>query len=148
MSSKSSLIDDQIDSNLTAILGISVLSYSEKYVDKKTATFYLVEVKSHITQNVWQIEKRYSEFFSIHEKLNKLFPRLPQIPGKTIGKLKSDEGLNKRKELLELFLRECVKRKEILQNSDFQTFLSLDENAPEVLGNTLTQIFDYKKFPF
>ena len=147
MSSKSSLIDDQIDSNLTAILGISVLSYSEKYVDKKTATFYLVEVKSHITQNVWQIEKRYSEFFSIHEKLNKLFPRLPQIPGKTIGKLKSDEGLNKRKELLELFLRECVKRRDILQNIDFQQFLDLSENAPEVVGNTVTQIYDYKKCP-
>ena len=84
----------------------------------------------------------------MHEKLKKLFPYLTKIPGKTIKKLKSDESINKRKELLELFLRECVKRKEILQNSDFQTFLSLDENAPEVLGNTLTQIFDYKKFPF
>ena len=69
----------------------------------------------------------------MHEKLKKLFPFLPKIPGKTIKKLKSDEGINKRKEVLELFLRECVKRKEILQNSDFQTFLSLDENAPEVV---------------
>ena len=28
------------DSNLTAILGVTVQSYSEKYVDGKTATFY------------------------------------------------------------------------------------------------------------
>ena len=33
--SKEQLIDDQIDSNLTAIIGISVLDYTEKYVDKK-----------------------------------------------------------------------------------------------------------------
>ena len=139
---------EQIDSNMTSILGITILSYSNKNIRRKTVTFYLVEIQSHITQSIWQIEKRYSEFFTLHEKLKKLFPCLPKIPGKTIKKLKSDEGINKRKELLELFLRECVKRKEILQNSDFQTFLSLDENAPEVLGNTVTQIFDYKKFPF
>ena len=136
-------IDDLIDSNLTQILGISVLSYSERYVDKKTATFYNVEIKSHITQNTWVINKRYSEFYAIHEKLNKLFPRLPSIPGKTFSRLTSEEGLNKRKELLELFLRECVKRRDILQNTDFQTFLELEKNAPEVLCNTVTQIYDY-----
>ena len=78
--SKASKIDDQIDSNLTAILGVEVLSYSEKYVEAKTATFYLVELKSHVTQKTWQIEKRYSEFKTIHDKLHKLFPRLPSIP--------------------------------------------------------------------
>ena len=147
MSSKVQSIEEQIDSNLTAILGISVLSYSEKYVDKKTATFYQVEVKSHITKNTWVIDKRYSEFYSIHEKLKKLFPRLPTIPGKTFGKLKSEEGLTKRKELLEAFLRECIKRRDILQNSEFQQFLELETNAPEVVGNTVTLVYDYTKCP-
>ena len=147
MSSKVQSIEEQIDSNLTAILGISVLSYSEKYVDKKTATFYQVEVKSHITKNTWVIDKRYSEFYSIHEKLKKLFPRLPTIPGKTFGKLKSEEGLTKRKELLEAFLRECIKRRDILQNSEFQQFLELEANAPEVVGNTVTLVYDYTKCP-
>ena len=130
-----------------AIIGITVLSYVEKYVDAKTATFYTIEVKSHITQNTWQIEKRYSEFYSIHEKLSKLFPRLPQIPGKTFSRLTSEQGLNKRKEQLEIFLRDCVKRRDILQNSDFQNFLELDKNAPEVVGNTVTLVYDYKKCP-
>jgi len=147
MSSKEKAIDEQIDSNLTAILGIKVLSYAERYVDKKTATFYKIEIKSHITENVWNLEKRYSEFYSIHEKLNKLFPRLPQIPGKTFGRVTSEDALNKRKELLEAFLRECVKRRDILQNSDFQKFLELEANAPEVVGNTVSLIYDYKKCP-
>jgi len=145
--SKEQLIDDQIDSNLTAIIGISVLDYTEKYVDKKTATFYNVEVVSHITQNTWNLEKRYSEFYSMHEKLNKLFPRLPTIPGKTIGKVKSEQALMKRKEQLELFLRECVKRRDILQNSDFQKFLQLEQNAPEVVANSISLVYEYKKCP-
>ena len=148
MSAKDKSIEEQIDSNLTAILGISVLSYLEKYVDAKTATFYVIEIKSHITQTTWQIEKRYSEFYSIHEKLSKLFPRLPSIPGKTFSRLTSESGLNKRKELLQAFLRECVKRRDILQNKDFQEFLELEKNAPELVGNTVSLIYDYKKCPF
>ena len=147
MSSKANAIDDQIDSNLTSILGIAVLSYSERYIDKKTATFYKIEIKSRITQNIWILDKRYSEFYDIHEKLRKLFPRLPTIPGKTFTRVKSEEALNNRKELLEAFLRECVKRRDILQNSEFQKFLELEKNAPEVIGNTVSLIYDYKKCP-
>ena len=58
--SKEKLIDDQIDSNLTEIIGITVLSYSEKQIEKKSVIFYNVEVKSNITQNTWVIDKRYS----------------------------------------------------------------------------------------
>ena len=145
--SKSSKIEDEIDSNLTAILGITVLSYHEKYVDKKTVTFYEVEMKSHITQKTWTIEKRYSEFKTIHDRLSKIFPRLPSIPGITLFKVTSEEGLNKRKELLQLFLRECVQRRDILQNVDFQKFLELEKNAPEIIGNNITLVYDYKKCP-
>ena len=73
MSSKAAKINEQIDSNLTAILGVEVKSYSEKYIEGKTATFYLVELISHITQKSWTIEKRYSEFNTIHDKLKKIF---------------------------------------------------------------------------
>ena len=140
-------IDDQIDSNMTAILGISVVSYSEKYIESKTATFYLIELISHITQNSWKLEKRYSEFKAIHDRLSKLFPRIPSIPGITLFRVTSEEGLNKRKELLQLFLRECVQRRDILQNKDFQNFLELNKNAPEIEGNNVSIIYDYKKCP-
>ena len=147
MSSKAAKIEEQIDSNLTAILGIEVKSYSEKYIESKTATFYLVELISHITQKSWTIEKRYSEFSTIHSKLSKIFPRLPSIPGKTLTKVTSEQALNKRKELLQLFLRDCVQRRDISQNVDFQKFLELDKYAPEIVGNNVTQIYDYKKCP-
>jgi hypothetical protein len=107
----------------------------------------LIELISHITQNSWKLEKRYSEFKAIHDRLSKLFPRIPSIPGITLFKVTSEEGLNKRKELLQLFLRECVQRRDILQNKDFQNFLELNKNAPEIEGNNVSIIYDYKKCP-
>ena len=139
--------DEDLDSNLTAILSISVLSYSEKYIEGKTATFYLLELISNVTKKTWNIEKRYSEFKTIHDKLKKIFPRLPTIPGKTFTKVTSEKALNKRKELLQLFLRDCVQRRDILQNKEFQKFLDLEKYAPEIVGNNVTQIYDYKKCP-
>ena len=136
-----------IDSNLTAVLGVTVKSYSEKFVQGKTATFYLIELTSHLTQKVWTIEKRYSEFYSLHEILQKESVCLPTIPGKTLGKVKSEEALNKRKELLQLFLRECVQRRDILKNPKFQEFLELSKNAPEIIGNNVALLLDYRKFP-
>ena len=140
-------LDDEIDKNLTAILSITILSYAEKYVLSKTATFYLIELKSNITQKTWTIEKRYSEFKSIHDHLSKIFPRLPSIPGITIFKVVSEEGLKKRKELLQLFLRNCVQRRDILQNPDFQEFIELEKHAPEIVGNDISLIYEYKKCP-
>ena len=67
-----------IDLNETAIVGITVESYSEKYIDGKTVTFYTSEIISRITQNTWKIEKIYSEFKKLHDTLSKTFPRLPQ----------------------------------------------------------------------
>ena len=147
MFSKKSDADDDIEKNLTAILGVEVQSYSEKYVDGNTATFYQIELMSHVTQKVWFVEKRYSEFRSLHDKLYKIFMRLPTIPGKTLTKVKSVKLLNKRKELLQAFLRDCVQRRDILQNKDFQQFLELQKYAPEIVGNNITQIYDYKKCP-
>ena len=35
----------------------------------------------------------------------------------------------------------------MLQNEDFQKFWELDKNAPEIVWNNVTQIYDYKKCP-
>ena len=136
-----------LDTNDIAIIGITVESYAEKYVDGKTVTFYTVEIISRITQNTWKIEKRYSEFKKLHDTLSKTFPRLPPIPGTTLFKVTSAEALNKRQKALQVFLRDCIQRRDILQNKEFKDFLELDKNAPEVVGNDVELIYDYKKLP-
>ena len=138
---------EQIDSNLTAIIGITIKSFSEKYIDKKTVTFYEVEITSHINQKTWTLEKRYNEFKVLHNSLSKIYVNLPPIPGTSFFKITSQEQLNKRKVELEKFLRECVQRKDIFLNVEFRQFLELEKNAPEVIANDVTNKYDYKKLP-
>ena len=136
-----------LDPNDIAIIGITVESYSEKYIDGKTVTFYTAEITSRITQNSWKIEKRYSEFKKLHDTLSKTYPRLPSIPGTTLFKVSSADALNKRQKALELFLRSCVQRRDIMQNKLFKDFLCLDKNAPEVVGNDVQIVYEYTKLP-
>ena len=136
-----------IDTNLTAIIGISIKSFNEKYIDKKTVTFYDIEVTNHLTKNSWIIQKRFNDFKTLHSNLLKLYPNLPQIPSSTFFKVSSEQLLNKRKTDLEIFLRECVQRKEIFLNTEFSEFLEIKKNAPEVLANDVTMVYDYTKLP-
>ena len=130
-----------------SIIGIEVPSYSEKKIGSKSVTFYLVEVTSRITKNSWKIEKRYSEFKKLHDNMVKIFPRLPSIPGTTLFKVTSPEALKSRQIALQAFLRSCVQRRDILQNKLFKEFLELEKNAPEIVGNDVELIYDYKKLP-
>ena len=138
--------DDQIDPNLTTIIGISIKSFSEKYVDKKTVTFYDLEITSNISKKSWVLPKRYNEFKTLHASLSKIYINLPPIPGTTFFKVTSTEQLNKRKSDLERFLKECVRRRDIFLNPDFRQFLSLETYAPEVIANDVSIKYEYKKF--
>jgi len=138
---------DKLDSNMTAIIAISIKSFSEKYVDKKTVTFYDLEITSNITQNSWVLPKRYNEFKTLHTSLSKIYLNLPSIPGTTFFRVTSNEQLNKRKVDLEKFLRACIQRKDIFLNQEFRQFLALDNNAPEVIPNDVKLKHEYKKLP-
>ena len=138
---------DKLDSNMTAIIAISIKSFSEKYVDKKTVTFYDLEITSNITQNSWVLPKRYNEFKTLHTSLSKIYLNLPPIPGTTFFRVTSNEQLNKRKVDLEKFLRACIQRKDIFLNQEFRQFLSLESNAPEVIPNDVKLKHEYKKLP-
>ena len=135
------------DSNLTAIIGVTIKNFNEKYIDKKTVTFYEIEVTSHITQNSWDVQRRYNEFKNLHDSLSKIFVNIPPIPGTSIFKITSEDQLIKRKNDLEKFLRECVQRKDVFLNGEFRQFLELEKNAPEVVANDVTNKYDYKKLP-
>jgi hypothetical protein len=116
-------------------------------VGSKSVTFYQCEIISRITRNSWTIDKRYSEFKKLHDAMIKIFPRLPTIPGTTFFKVSSPEALKARQVALEAFLRSCVLRRDILQNKLFKEFLELEKNAPEVVGNDVDLVYDYKKLP-
>ena len=133
--------------NETAVIGVTMPTFKEKYIDKKTVTFYEINLTYRINKIDWTLEKRYSDFKTLHDSLDKLIPNLPSIPGTTLFKVKSVDALTKRRLELQKFLRQCIQRKDILASKPLQDFLLIQEKAPEVIGKTASLNFQYEKIP-
>jgi hypothetical protein len=61
--------------------------------------------------------------------------------------LKNLEAINKRKNQLEQFLRDCVTRKDIIATEDFREFLEIDKHSPELSVNPPSLISTYDGLP-
>ena len=133
--------------NETAVIGVTMPTFKEKYIDKKTVTFYEINLTYRINKIDWTLEKRYSDFKTLHDSLDKLIPNLPSIPGTTLFKVKSVDALTKRRLDLQKFLRQCIQRKDIIATKPLQDFLLIQEKAPEVIGKTASLNFQYEKIP-
>ena len=131
--------------NETAVIGVTMPTFKEKYIDKKTVTFYEINLTYRINKIDWTLEKRYSDFKTLHDSLDKLIPNLPSIPGTTLFKVKSVDALTKRRLELQKFLRQCIQRKDILASKPLQDFLLIQEKAPEVIGKTASLHLQYEK---
>ena len=121
---------------LQSTLEIKIIEYFEKYIAGKLVTFYKIQVFDNLSKENWIIEKRYSEIDLLHKTISKLYPNIPPMPGKTLFKIKNKDQLDKRKEQLELFLRECINRKDIESNEAFKTFLEIDKHSPDLVNNS------------
>lgn len=110
-------------------------------------TFFNIEIYNNYSKNKWQLEKRYSEFSDLYEKLAKLLPNVPKMPGKTIFKIKALNDLNKRKNDLEAFLKESLARKDILNSEAFREFIEIEKNSPELFSNAPTKLSEYNELP-
>jgi hypothetical protein len=136
-------MSDFLQSNLE----ISIHEFFEKYVDGKLVTFYKIEVYDNFSKETWILEKRYSEIDLLHKTISKLYPNIPPMPGKTLFKIKDRDQLEKRKKQLELFLRECANRKDIVSNETFKGFLEIDKHSPDMTYNPPTIIYENNELP-
>lgn len=137
----------QCENFIASTITISILNFSEKYIDSKTVTFFIVEVYNHFSKQKWKLEKRYSEFEILYKNLAKLLPNVPIIPGKSIFKVTTYDALTKRRFHLETFLKECATRKDIMSNDCFKLFLELEKHSPEFNFNSPKQICDFSELP-
>ena len=136
------LIDTQ---QLNSIINISIPTFGEKYIDKKTVTYYQVEITDKKSQKTWTLDKRFNDFQIFHDSLYKLISNFPSIPGKSFFKISSVEALNKRRLELEQFLIKCAARKDIFMNQLFKDFIEIDKQAADLSSNQVTLKFEYKK---
>jgi WD40 repeat protein len=132
---------------LQSTLELKITEYFEKYVDGKIITFYKIQIYDNLSKESWILDKRYSEIDSLHKTISKLYPNIPPMPGKTLFKIKNKEQLDKRKNLLEIFLRECINRKDIESNEAFKYFLEIDKHAPDLVYNPPTIIYENNDLP-
>lgn len=127
-------------------LSVIIKSYKEKYIERKSDIFYLIQLTNNNTNKKWELEKTITDFQILYEKMLKLYPDIPSIPKITIFKITSLHTLDKRKYALQYFLQHCINRKYILLNKDFITFLELPQNIPEILGNSIIYIQEFNEF--
>ena len=132
---------------LQSTLEIKIIEYFEKYIGGKLVTFYKIQIFDNLSKENWIIEKRYSEIDLLHKTISKLYPNIPPMPGKTFFKIKNKDQLDKRKDQLELFLRECINRKDIESNEAFKTFLEIDKHSPDLVNNPPTIIYENNELP-
>jgi len=131
-----------------SLITATILKFSEKYIDKKTVVYYVLQFYNSYNKNTWVVEKRYSDFDALYNKINKLFPKFPSLPGKSfLGLSLGLEDLNKRKNQLEIFLKECLARKDITHCEEFRNFIELDKNSPEMSIYKPIKICEYTELP-
>jgi WD40 repeat protein len=135
------------DQMITSTIMTDVPEFIEKYVDSKTVTFYTINVYDNFSKQKWVLEKRYSEFENLHKNLSKLLPSIPPIPGKSLFKITAYDALTKRRLQLDSFLKECNKRKDIVSNDYYKTFLELDKHSPELSFNAPEKVHSFTELP-
>lgn len=124
------------------IIKVNILNHVQKLsqYSMKHKTHYIVEVRlllnDKINNNfkeaaIWTDDKIYEDFELLNKNLKTNHPKMPKFPSKGFLSYKSIENLNKRKENLDLFLKECLNYKDILYDPEFLKFLLLDKYKNE-----------------
>ena len=132
---------------ITSTIMTDIQEFTEKYIDSKTVTFYLINVYDNFSRQKWIIEKRYSEFEKLYKNLSNLLPSIPQIPGKSMFKITSYDQLTKRRIQLDTFLKECNNRKDIISSDYYKQFLEVDKHSPQLSFNKPEKLFSISELP-
>ena len=125
--------NNQNSSNFT--IKCSVIQHVQKLnpLNFKPKTYYTIEVKVlEILQNEIKekynnrYDKTYEEFENLYTILKKHFPKsVPKFPTKGLLSAKTTDNLNKRRDNLDTFIKECLIQSEIKSNFEFANFLGI-----------------------
>ena len=128
---------------INSILQIQIPSFSEKAVNQKNGTYYILNITNLYSNKKWVMEKEFDEFINFQQKIASIIPDPPEIEGKSMFKVTSFDALQKRQTLLEKFIRKCCVRKDIMSNDYFKQFLDLENQAPEICSPKPEKISEY-----
>lgn len=87
--------------------------------------YYIIEIIKR-GSGKWVLEKRFSEFDTLHKLLSKLFGKtMPNLPSKTLIKPKLPHELELRRSELDRYLKELIVRQEIFNSEPLKKFLQV-----------------------
>jgi hypothetical protein len=132
---------------INSTLQVEIKSFSEKTVNQKLSTYFDIQMQFLYTKKTWLLEKDYEDFVNLQNEFNLVLPNPPNIEGKSLFKVKAYEGLTKRKNNLEKFLRECCLRKDVINTDAFQLFVDLKDNAPQLICEKPKLISEFNDLP-
>lgn len=121
----------------------------EKEDDGREYAAYIIEIQRNAGEQMpaatWTINRRYSEFLELHQKLREMYPtiRNANFPRRRMVMKLQAEFLQKRKLALEQYLREILSLPEVCRSRELRTFLS--ENGPGSSSGSLNENEENKK---
>ena len=130
-----------------SIIQIDIPTFSEKYVNNQTETFYQLIVSDTYSNKKWTLEKSFDDFVALESDLAALIPNTPSIEGKSLFKVSAYGELNKRQFALIDFMNQCLVRKDIVSNRCFSDFIDLERNSPELLYNAPLTLTSFEDLP-
>lgn len=108
-------------------IDVTIRDFKKAFEGTKDVVFYNIELKCGAKS--WLIEKRFSEIERLNTELAANHPTMPPFPRKTLFSVSKPEDLENRRVQLESFLREILKRPDILNDKSAVAFLKLNEQA-------------------
>lgn len=104
----------------------------------ETIFFQLIVSKGNDT---WTLDKRFSECHLLYEDLKKYHGNnLPPFPSKSLFSLKTYEQLNPRRQKLEFFFQNILKRMDLIRDQNVLQFLKLEVSQEDGFFNVVKMI--------
>ena len=131
-------------------LSISILDFTERFILKRRIIYFIIKITNNLNKKSLTIEKSLDDFDKFYNLLLKLFSQIPSYPKKPLFKIVNNELMIKIKNELEVFLKDCIERKDILYSKEFYLFLNLNlnENFSEMKVNEIIEEGKIENFNF
>ena len=124
---------------VTSIIQTSITTFHDEVINNKTETLYDIHLHCIYNNKNWKLEKTYQDFSLLYNNINSIIPDVPKISSGIFFNLfknaSSFDTLTNRLEILNNFLKQCMRRKDILSCDYFINFLEIEKYFPEILRN-------------
>lgn len=130
---------------------LSCINHIQKFLNPNSTqpkTNYVIQIIIHLDNSQkreWVIEKTYEEIEGLYIDMKKRYSnisnQIPKFPSKGIFSTKTNDELNKRRDQISYWFKECLIREFIYQDKSFLSFIKIDHsnyllNIPDNTDNT------------